>query len=199
MFGVAFVFFRTASSPLDQPPTWHIALDTALDLAILSIGATGAMFDNPTVQKALGENLVSIELSVVGVSFLSSSLILVIKRFLFWSPPERFRFLMSVVTIDLGALTLFITSGVLAYSYHSNEIGFLRWAEIGGIAVGCSTLAGAILTLLVSFMVAPTPDSDKIAHNPLIAEGVKRSVRDFNAGESVSLTDMPGIVQQKKK
>jgi hypothetical protein len=199
MFGVAFVLFRNASSPLDQPPTWHIALDTALDLAILSIGATGAMFDNPTVEKALGENLVSIELSVIGVSFLSSSLILVIKRFLFWLPPERFRFLLSVVTIDLGALTLFITSGVLAYSYHSSEFGFLRWAEILGIALGCSTLAGAILTLLVSLMVASTPDSDKIAHNPMIAEGVRRSLRDFTAGESISIADMPAFIQQERK
>jgi hypothetical protein len=39
LFGIAFVVFSTSSAA--TLPTWDIASETALDLAVLGIGATG--------------------------------------------------------------------------------------------------------------------------------------------------------------
>lgn len=49
VFGVAFVVFATASGR--DAPTWDIALETALDFALLGIGATGSIFENDTIEK----------------------------------------------------------------------------------------------------------------------------------------------------
>jgi hypothetical protein len=47
LFGIAFVLFSVASS--SGSPTWDIAIETALDFAVLGIGATGAIFENEAI------------------------------------------------------------------------------------------------------------------------------------------------------
>jgi hypothetical protein len=113
VFGITFVFLRTASSP--HAPTWDIAVDTALDLAILGIGATGAIFENAALEQAFPGHTVEVGIAVVAVDFLFTSLILLIRRYVF--EISRHKFLWTVVSIDLGSLALLTTSGVLAYAY----------------------------------------------------------------------------------
>lgn len=114
LFGIAFVFFSAASSP--HPPTWDIAIETALDLAILGIGATAAIFENQTIAKVFGEHAAGVGIGVVGINFLFASLIVLIRRFVFTG--TRQKLLWSIISLALGALALLATSGILAYSYH---------------------------------------------------------------------------------
>jgi hypothetical protein len=81
VFGIAFVIFSVASSP--TPPTWDIAIETALDLAILGIGATGAIFENQIIAKVFGEHAAVVGISVVGINLFLAALIVLIRRFVF--------------------------------------------------------------------------------------------------------------------
>lgn len=93
-------------------------MDTALDLAILGIGATGAIFENATLTAVFKEHTAGVGIGVVALDFLFTSLILLIRRYVFASSPHKF--VWTVVSIDLGSLSLLSTSGVLAYAYHVN-------------------------------------------------------------------------------
>ena len=113
VFGVAFVVFATASGR--NPPTWDIALETALDLAVLGIGATGSIFENDTIAKAFGIHAAVVGIAVVGINFLLSSVIVLIRRFVYEHTPRKLFW--GSFSISLGFLSLLVTSMVLAYAY----------------------------------------------------------------------------------
>jgi hypothetical protein len=110
---VAFVVFATASSR--NAPTWDIALETALDLAVLGIGATGSIFENETIAKAFGGHAAVVGIAVIGVNFLLSSVIVLIRRFVYEHTPRKL--LWGSFSISIGFLCLLVTSMVLAYAY----------------------------------------------------------------------------------
>jgi hypothetical protein len=113
MFGVVFMVFTAASSPTD--PSWDIAVETALDLAILGIGATAAIFENPTIVAAFKEHAAEVGIGVVAIDLLFSSLIVLIRRDIFHRTERKLGW--SVVVLTLGTLSIVATTSVLAYSY----------------------------------------------------------------------------------
>lgn len=113
VFGIAFVLFSMAASP--HPPTWDIAVETALDLAILGLGATGAIFENQTIVKAFGGHSAEVGIGVIGINLLLASCIVLIRRYIFESTTRKL--LWSIISIILGSTALLVTSSVLAYSY----------------------------------------------------------------------------------
>jgi hypothetical protein len=113
LFGVAFVLFSVASSK--TVPTWDIALETALDFAILGIGATGAIFENDTINKVFQEHSAVVGISVVGINFLLASFIVLIRRYILDMTTRKL--LWGIVSVILGCLALVVTAEVLAYAY----------------------------------------------------------------------------------
>jgi|SRR5215469_3828488 len=113
LFGIAFIFFSMAASR--KRPSWDIAFETALDFAVLGIGATGAIFENPTITKVYGEHSAIVGIAVVGVNFFLTSLIVVIRRYIFHTTSRKL--LCSIVSISLGCLALLVTAAVLSYAY----------------------------------------------------------------------------------
>ena len=65
LFGTAFFVFSAAVSP--SIIGWDVLVETAQDLAILSLGATGAIFDNSRVEQAFGSNSALMAIGLVGV------------------------------------------------------------------------------------------------------------------------------------
>jgi len=112
-FGIAFVIFATASSV--HAPTWDIAFETALDFAVLGIGATGAIFENETITSAFGHHSAVIGIAVIGGNFLLSSAIMFIRRYVF-SGTHR-KLLWACISIGLGCLCVLLISLVMAHAY----------------------------------------------------------------------------------
>jgi hypothetical protein len=113
LFGVAFVLFSVASNT--SVPTWDIAVETALNFAILGIGATGAIFENDTINQVFKEHSAVVGITVVGVNFLLASFVVLIRRFIFGTTTRKL--LWGIISIILGSLALVVTSEVLAYAY----------------------------------------------------------------------------------
>jgi hypothetical protein len=97
-----------------------IALETALDLAILGIGATGAIFENQQMSDVFKEHSAIVGIAVVGINFLLTSFIILIKRYIFHT--TNWKLLWSIVSISLGCLALLVTSEVLAYAYRFRPV-----------------------------------------------------------------------------
>jgi hypothetical protein len=72
-FGTAFVIFSAAVLP--SLGGWDVLAETAQDLAILSLGATGAIFDNAQVEGAFGSNSALVAISVIAVNLVFSAMI----------------------------------------------------------------------------------------------------------------------------
>jgi hypothetical protein len=102
LFGIAFVLFSVASGA--NSPTWDIALETALDFAVLGIGATGAIFENETISKAFEQHSAVVGIAVVGVNFLLTSFIVLIRRYIFGNTPKKL--LWSIISMSLGCMAL---------------------------------------------------------------------------------------------
>lgn len=113
LFGMAFVGFSLVAQ--NGPFTWMIAIDTGLDLAILSIGATGALLDNPKLVERFGVDSILVGLVVVAVNLLLSSVMLMFKR---WSG-EAPRMRNGVVCLFLGVVTLVVVGSVAAIGFRA--------------------------------------------------------------------------------
>ena len=113
-FGLAFVIFSAAVSP--STPGWDLLVETAQDLTILSLGATGAIFDNARVEQAFGSNSALVAISVIAVNLVFSSVI-VFARSLVVKEGRHFTFAGGIILLFLGFLTLGITAGVLVWVY----------------------------------------------------------------------------------
>ena len=82
---------------------------------MLGIVATGSIFENDTIAKAFGVHAAVVGIAVVGINFLLSSVIVLIRRFVYEHTPQKF--LWGSFAISLGFLCLLVTSMVLAYAY----------------------------------------------------------------------------------
>jgi hypothetical protein len=65
-FGIVFIIISAATGR--RSDEWDVLAETALDLTILSLGATGAVFENPQVARAFGA-----ESAIVAATVISSS------------------------------------------------------------------------------------------------------------------------------
>lgn len=115
LFGAAFIFFTTAASK--RRPTWGIALEAALTFSILGIGATGSIFENEMINKAFQVHSAVVGIAVVGINFLLTSFIILIRRYVFDTTSRKL--LWSIVSLALGFLAILVTSEVFAYAYYS--------------------------------------------------------------------------------
>lgn len=198
VFGLAFVFFRTACSP--HPPTWDIAIEAALDFAILGIGTTGAIFENPKIAAAFGEHSSGVGIAVVGIDFLLTSLIVLIRRYVF--APTEWKLLWTVISINLGALALSSTSGVLVYCYSaapstSVPIGAWQLVRLVATVVAAASVTGISLGLLVKLIVQYTPAATRIASDPRLIHTISRAIEDIDCGNTVTLDDL--LVKVRKR
>jgi len=117
-FGTAFVIFSAAVSPSVEG--WDVLVDTAQDLTILGLGATGAIFDNSKVEQAFGANSALVAITVIAINLVFSALIVLFrarairnqKHFTFWN---------GIMMLFLGLLTLTVTAGVLVFAYRSGS------------------------------------------------------------------------------
>jgi hypothetical protein len=114
LFGIAFVIFSAAVNP--RTDGWDVLVETALDLTILSLGATGAIFDNSKVSQVFGPNAALVAILVIAVNLIFSSII-VMARAKAIQNATHFKFLGGILALFLGVLTLTLTAGVLAWAY----------------------------------------------------------------------------------
>ena len=114
LFGIAFIIFSAAVDP--RADGWDVLVETALDLTILSLGATGAIFDNQRVEQAFGSNSALVAIAMIAVSLIFSAII-VMARAIAVRNHEHFSFLGGIMVLCLGVLTLGITAGVLSWAY----------------------------------------------------------------------------------
>jgi hypothetical protein len=114
LFGTAFVIFSAAVSP--TMVGWDVLVETAQDLAILSLGATGAIFDNSRVEQAFGSNSALMAIGLVGVELILSAII-VFARAKAIKDGKHFSLAGGIIVLFLGFLTLGLTAGVLVWAY----------------------------------------------------------------------------------
>ena len=116
LFALAVVIFSIAADR--GVPEWDRAPEAALEMAILAIGATAAIFENPNIVAAYGEHAATVAISVVGCNLVLAAGIILIRRFFF--PPTSGEFWWAGFTMTLGFIALLITSLSLWYgTYHS--------------------------------------------------------------------------------
>jgi len=114
LFGTAFFVFSAAVSP--SIIGWDVLVETAQDLAILSLGATGAIFDNSRVEQAFGSNSALMAIGLVGVELVLSAII-VFARAKTMTDGRHFSLASGIMVLFLGFLTLGLTAGVLVWAY----------------------------------------------------------------------------------
>jgi hypothetical protein len=109
--GFALLLFKIASDP--DKITWGTCNDMGLDLTILSIGASGGIFANPTLVQNLGK--IDMNPAVLGIfivlgDFIPLGLLLVIRRYSM--PTDLYS---GTLNIFLGLSTIAFTTGVLYF------------------------------------------------------------------------------------
>jgi hypothetical protein len=114
LFGIAFIIFSAAVDP--RADGWDVLVETALDLTILSLGATGAIFDNQRVEQAFGPNSALVAIAMIAVNLVFSAVI-VMARAISVRNHKHFSFSGGIIVLSLGGLTLGITAGVLTWAY----------------------------------------------------------------------------------
>ena len=117
-FGVAFLIFSAAVLP--SIGGWDVLAETAQDLAILGLGATGAIFDNVKVEQAFGPNSALLAIGVIAVNLIFSAVI-VFARATCIKEKKSFTLLGGIMTLFLGFLTLVLTASVLVWAYRSGS------------------------------------------------------------------------------
>jgi hypothetical protein len=72
---------------------WDVLAETAQDLAILSLGATGAVFDNPRVEQAFESHAALVALGLMAANLIFSAIVVYMRAkrakvsrsfFIFW-------------------------------------------------------------------------------------------------------------------
>lgn len=117
LFGLAFVVFSML--PTQGPLTWEMAIEIGLDLAILSIGAIGALFGNPLLVGAYGgEHAVLLALAVLGINFILSGILLFMKRHAIEHDIGRG---IGTAALIIGALTIIVVGGVVSWAHKSGS------------------------------------------------------------------------------
>jgi len=114
LFGVAFVIFSAAVTP--SSAGWDVLAETAQDLTILGLGATGAIFDNARVEQSFGSNSAAVAIAIIAVNLIFSALI-VLARATAIKGNTHFSLFRGILVLFVGVLTLGITTGVLVWAY----------------------------------------------------------------------------------
>lgn len=115
-FGIAFLIFSAAV--LAAVAGWGVLVETAQDLAILGLGATGAIFDNVKVEQAFGANSALLAISVIAVNLIFSAII-VFMRAAGIKENTAFSFRSGIIALFFGFMTLVLTASVLVWAYRS--------------------------------------------------------------------------------
>ena len=97
---------------------WDAANDAALDMTILSIGATGSLFMNHTLQEHLGGRISLYGILAVLANLLLSCMLAYRRR---WKPVDRRAptFLNMLPDLVLGGFALSLTTGIFVIGYVS--------------------------------------------------------------------------------
>ena len=115
LFGLVFMIFSVL--PTRGPLSWDIGLEVGLDMAVLSIGAIGALFANPIlVGRYGGAHAVLLALAVLGINFILSGILFGIKWFAL-NANVTIGWKLGSAAIYIGALTLIVVGGVVAWTY----------------------------------------------------------------------------------
>jgi hypothetical protein len=115
-FGLVFLIFSAATAQDDDG--WDLLAEAALDLTILGLGATGAVFDNPRVEHAFGSNAAEVAMAVIAIDLILSAIIVFIKARIV-RRHAHFNLRSGIIVMFLGVLAIGLTSGtfVLAYAH----------------------------------------------------------------------------------
>lgn len=113
-FGIAFIIFSAAV--MLSVDGWEVLVETAQDLTILSLGATGAIFDNPRVELAFGSNSALVAIAVIAVNLIVSAVVVFIRaRATRRAAPVSFAG--GIITLFVAALTLGVPVLVIVWAY----------------------------------------------------------------------------------
>lgn len=103
------------------PITWNYAIDIAVDLTILAIGATGALFVDPKLLGAFGPNSALVALTVMVLNIALASVLMLFRRRVFVgdeaNPPQPVSVKTGIAALSLGVMALCIVGFVVAWSY----------------------------------------------------------------------------------
>jgi hypothetical protein len=113
-FGVAFLIFTIAVAPPSEG--WETLLDASLDLTILSLGATGAIFDNAKVAQTFGANSALVAVTVIAVDLIAASILVLIRARTMRShvPVSGWH---GIIALFIGMVTLLAPIAVIVWSY----------------------------------------------------------------------------------
>jgi hypothetical protein len=103
------------------PITWNYAIDIAVDLTILAIGATGALFVDPRLIQAFGQNNALVALTVMVTNICLASVLMLFRRRVNMgdeaNPPRPVSWKLGVASMFIGFMALFVVGSVVAWSY----------------------------------------------------------------------------------
>jgi hypothetical protein len=113
-FGLVFLIFSAATARDDDG--WDVLAEAALDLTILALGATGAVFDNSQVEKAFGSNAAEVAMAVIAINLVLSAVIVFIKSRIV-RRHAHFDLRSGIIVMFVGVLAVGITSGTFVLAY----------------------------------------------------------------------------------
>ena len=113
-FGIAFLIFSSAVLPSVEG--WESLNETAQDLTILSLGATGAIFDNLRVQEAFGSNAALVAVAVIAINLILAATIVLIRSHAI-RRGKTVTLARGIMTLFLGVLTLCTPVVVIFWAY----------------------------------------------------------------------------------
>ncbi len=122
-----------------NPISWDTCNDIGLDLSILSVGACGGIFANPTLIQHLGANSAVYGIVVVLCDSFFAGVLVYIRR---WrNPPVDFR--AGLRDLFFGLLTIGITGGCSTLACEGGGCGFPQVLNFDCRRIGsCGSAAG---------------------------------------------------------
>jgi len=108
--GLVLLLFIAASDR--EPISWASCNDIALDLCILSVGACGGIFANPSLIKTLGERAAVYGILVVLGDLLCAGVLVYLRRWRKMEPSAR----SGLSDVLLGLLTVALTANMLRFA-----------------------------------------------------------------------------------
>jgi len=115
IFGMVFIIIVAAVDP--RSTGWDLLGETALDFAILGLGATGSVFDNPKMSQAFpGANSTLVAISVIAVNLVFAAVIVSIRASNV-RKNAHFTGFSSIISLFLGVLGVGFTAGALVWAY----------------------------------------------------------------------------------
>jgi len=115
VFGIVFIIIVAAVDP--RSTGWDLLGEAALDFAILGLGATGSVFDNPKMSQAFpGANATLAAISVIAVNLVFAAVIVFIRASQA-RKSTRFTGFSSILSLFLGVLGVGFTASTLVWAY----------------------------------------------------------------------------------